>query len=335
MNRMAVFALMLVALYATSVMSTQVQKSLVVRFLDQEEKPVPGVKLRVYDGPNVLRGKAATFRMETAIADENGVAQLKGFFDRLPEESSYWIEVFQQNDAKWRAPNRLIGRGASLAKSNLQNPLIELNAGTESVEITITLRQECPIDVEIVDAETGDRKHFAQLLFKDNRVRDWTLAALQDYVADPGGEDPGRIGLDFFTTIVPEMNESRFMATREGYFPVEFRLPEKPDPSRTVRHRVELVPAPPIELTIVDESDAPIVGAELHYIGPDVRGSVMRVEPSNQEGKILLKYPELGELAQYRIKHFKGEVDVSAKEWLQARVDTKDTKIIEAVVQLR
>ncbi|MCM2372747.1 hypothetical protein [Aporhodopirellula aestuarii] len=131
------------------------------------------------------------------------------------------------------------------------------------------------------------------------------------------------------------MSESRFMATREGYFPVEFRLREKLDPLRTVRHLVELVPAPPIELTIVDDSGAPLVGAELQYIGPDVRGSIMRVEPSNQQGNIAMRYPELGKLARYRVKHRVGEMEVSAKNWLNAHDDKKRSRPIEAVIQLR
>ncbi|WP_425396568.1 M56 family metallopeptidase [Aeoliella sp.] len=313
---------------------SQPDDSLVVKLRDKDGNPIPNVKLRVYDGQNVWSGQAAKYKMEQVVSNAEGDAVLDGFFERIPEGAGYWIEIFRQEGANWSPPKRLIGWAAGLTKLHAENPLINTKEIAGGLEITLTLREKCPADIEIVDAATGKRKHFAQLLFKDDRVDNWTVAALQDYVGDPGGEDVGRLGLDFFTTLIPEMSTAQFMATREGYYPVEFQLSEQLSPEKTVHQRVELKPAPSIELTILDANDTPVVGAQLEYLGPNLRGSYSPVKPSDDAGKIALKYPELGALARYRIKHSGGEVEVDAKAWLEGHDDLDSAETIKATVRL-
>ena len=114
--------------------------------------------------------------MEMADSDATGKVTFPKLFERMPEKSGYWIEIFQKEGAKWRAPKRLIGYGTSLTRLHVENPLITSRVNSGGLEITVTLREECPTDIEIVDAATGRRKHFAQLWFRDDRVKTWTVA---------------------------------------------------------------------------------------------------------------------------------------------------------------
>ena len=296
------------------------QSSLIVKLIDKDGKPIPNVKVQVYDGQSFWRGGLPHFKTEFAVTDSMGNAVLPKFFERMPAKADYWIQISRKEGVLWQPPNPLIGRGTNLTKLHAGNPLVETQEKADSFEITVTLIQECPTDIAIVDAITGKREHFAQLLFKDDRVNQWTVAALQDYIGDPGGDDADRLGLKFYTTLIAAMNDARFMATREGYYPVEFQLPEKLSPEKVVQKQVELKPASQIELTILDPTGAPAVGAKLEYIGPDVRGSYRPVKPSDDNGKMTLNYPELGELARWRITHSNGWADVEAKPLLEQDV---------------
>ncbi|MEL6105418.1 MAG: M56 family metallopeptidase [Planctomycetota bacterium] len=301
-------------------------QSLILKLVDNDGRGVPGLKTRIYDGQKVWTGNPARYKMEHATTDIEGAAVFAGFFQRLPERAGYWIEIFHPENNRWRIPKRLIGWRNRL--SNVSDPLITTQENQQGFTITVTLREECPTELDILDAETGQRKHFAQLLFKDARVEDWTLAALQDYIGDPGGDDVSKLGLDFFTTIVPEMSKSEFMATREGYYPVEFALPDLAL-DRTVRRRVELQPAPEIELTVIDRDGKPCVNAKLEYLGPKARGSVRPIKPSDEQGRITLPFPELGKYARYRVSHQRGTTEFSGS--LFATPDSPVEKPIEVL----
>ncbi|MEO1529925.1 MAG: M56 family metallopeptidase [Planctomycetota bacterium] len=282
------------------------EPSLILKLVDKEDHAITGVKARVYDGQRVWTGQQARYEMEHATTNTNGEAIFKGFLKRLPEGAGYWIEVFHPKDNQWRIPKRIVGWGDRLGNDG--DPLITTQKNDGNFTIAVTLREECPAEVEIVDAKTRRKVHFAQLLFTDERVDDWTLAALQDYIGDPGGDDPSELGLDFYTTLVPEMSKSRFMATREGYFPIEFDLPEL-SLDGTVQKTLELNPAPEVELRIIDSDGKPCPNAKIEYLGPNARGSVRPVQPSDDQGRIKMRYPEFGHHARYRVVHEKGSIE--------------------------
>lgn len=286
-------------------------RSLLVELQDVDGKPVSKTRIRVFDGNSYWAGRQQRYKMQIAKTNSEGLATFDDFFNIIPDRAGYWIQVFREKGESWRAPGRLSGRGLSLSKSDSGNPLVQSTVNEDGLRIVITLREECSTDIKIIDATTGKRRHFAQLLFKDERVDDWTLAALQDYVGDPGGDDPSRLGLDFFTTMIPEMSDTLFMATREGYYPVEFRLKEKLRVDKKLQQVVELKRAPLIELTVLGVDGNPTKDAKLKYSGPDMRGSYGPTRPTDKNGRTFFLYPELGRLARYDIVHQDGIGDFS------------------------
>ncbi|GAB5403175.1 MAG: hypothetical protein Aurels2KO_14060 [Aureliella sp.] len=289
----------------------QVGSSLLVALRDVDGKPVTKTRVRLYDGKSFYAGRPPKFKMQIVATDAKGIAKFNDFFKKVPGRVGYWIDVFRDKDAAWRPPQRLVGWEMDLSKSVLEDPLMQSEKTAQGLRIDITLRQECPTDIEIVDSTNGKRRHFAQLFFKDDRVDDWTRAALQDYVGDPGGDDPSRLGLDFSTTLVPEMSDAQFMATRQGYYPLQFKLKEKLRVDKKLRQRISLVPAPLIELTILDASGKPVQDARLKYLGPDMRGSYRTASPTDAQGRVLLLYPELGRMARFMVTHPSGTCEFS------------------------
>lgn len=302
--------------------------SLMVKLQDNDGKPVVGALVLVYDGNNFWAGQPVLFQQESGRTNENGIVEFAGIGSRIPRGKSCRVQVQPLEGADWQA--RYVYLGIHKGEKVGSDPLIAVEkSSSDDLAVTFTLREPCPIDVAIVDAKTNERIHFAQLLFKDDRVKEWIPAALQDYVG--GNDDPTRLGLNFRTTMIPERSDAQFMATHEGFYPTEFQLNQKLTPNKKLVQRVKLKPAPPIELTILQPDGKPAVGAKLKYVGLNIRGSYSPIQPTDAQGRTTLKFPELGELARWKITHPSGEAEVDAKWWLKDHVEGE---AIEAKVRL-
>lgn len=173
----------------------------------------------------------------------------------------------------------------------------------------------------------------AYLLFKDNRVDDWTLAGFQDYEQD--NDEPGKIAMQHYTTFVPEMSDAKFIAIREGHAPREFSFPRKLEPDHTLAMTLKLSEAPDIRLSVRTQEGGPAVGARLVYLGPEPRGPFRPVSPADEDGMIEIRFPAWGRKAEYRIEHESGVSEVTAADWIPQGDDASVTKAIEATVVLR
>jgi len=303
-------------------------QSLTVKLQDKDGQPIAGGKVLVYDGNNFWAGQPVEFKQESASTNDSGVATFDQIASRIPQGKSCRVQVQPLDGAAWKPRHVTLGvhRGTRAGS----DPLIELETDESGNRVvTFTLREHCPLDLEIVDATTDKPIHFAQLLFDDDRVPDWTLAALQDYAGD--NDDPTRLGLDFSTTMVAEMSGARFMATCEGYYPREFALGEKLSPDKTVTKRIELKPAPTIQAAVFQPDGKPAVGAKFSYVGPKRRGSYSPIQATDAEGRTTIQFPELGELARWRVTHATGETEVEARWYLRDHVEGEP---IEAKIRL-
>lgn len=302
--------------------------SLVVKLQDENGKPIAGGKVLVYDGNNFWAGQPVKFKQESASTNDKGVATFDQIASRIPRGNSCRVQVQSLDGAAWKPRHVTLGvhRGTRAGS----DPLINLETDDSNNRVvTFTLRKHCPLDLEIVDSATGKPIHFAQLLFNDDRVPDWTLAALQDYAGD--NDDPTRLGLDFSTTLIPEMSDAKFMATCEGYYPHEFTLDEQLSPDKTLTKRIELKPAPTIQAAVFQPGGKPAVGAKFRYVGPKRRGSYFPIQATDAEGRTTIQFPELGELARWRVAHATGETEVEARWYLRDHVEGEP---IEAKIRL-
>lgn len=302
--------------------------SLTVKLQDENGQPIAGAKVLVYDGNNFWAGQSVEFKQESASTNDSGVATFDQIASRIPQGKSCRVQVQSLDGAAWKPRHVTLGvhRGTRAGS----DPLINLKTDDSNNRVvTFTLREHCPLDLEIVDATTGKPIHFAQLLFDDDRVEGWTLAALQDYAGD--NDDPTRLGLDFSTTITPEMSGAKFMATCEGYYPHEFTLDEQLSPDKTVTKRIELRAAPTIAVTVTQPDGKLAVGAKFSYVGPKRRGSYSPIQATDAEGRTTIQFPELGELARWRVSHPTGETEVEARWYLRDHIEGES---IEAKIRL-
>ena len=274
--------------------------SLTVNARDKEGQPVVGAKVIVYDGNSFFTGQQAKFEQASGVTDALGTWVLDDLADHIPKEGSYRVCVYGPKQSGLSVRYAVLHKGKLLSK----NPLIQVVKDVaNNINVTFTLRKACPLDFHIVDATTGKWIHSAQVLYKYNRVGDWVPCSMQD-----SGERQENL-----TTIVPEMSDADFLAIREGYYPQQFKLDESLSPEKEVTKRIELQPAPLIELTVLDAEGKPAAGAKLEYLGPDSRHAYWPIKPADGAGRISLKYPELGELARYRVTHDRGTALFTAK----------------------
>ena len=113
-----------------------------------------------------------------------------------------------------------------------------------------------------------------------------------------------------FTTIVEEMSDAKYLAVRQGYFPVEFKLDQELAKDRETKQRVVMEPAPAIRLTVLRPDGQVASGAKLEYLTPvPKRGGAYTTEkPTDTAGQTTLKYPGLGKQIRYKITPRSGTV---------------------------
>lgn len=302
---------------ATAASALLKSNTLRVRLYDKQGRPVTDATVDVYDGNSFWAGTPTKFEQKSARTNKSGQAVFSGILDHIPADSSYRVEVQRTKDARWQERYVYVYQGKQLGA----DPLIRVNKlDRGSVDVSFSLRESCGLEFQVSVSKTEKRIDSAQILFRDGRVSNWTQCSLQD---SDGQRD--------FTTIVPEMSTARFLATREGYYPREFKLSEELSPDRLVRQRIELEPAPLIELTVLTPDGKPAVGAQLKYLGPKSRFAYREVKPADSAGKILFKYPELGELARFRITHTQGAAEFRATNLPEPSWEASETPEISTL----
>lgn len=291
--------------------------------VDADKKPIPSLKIDVYDGKNPT---PTPIRLSSDAAGE--------FQATLPFDD---FSLFVRSPDQYEEIGRL---QFSRSRADLGSPHVVMSKNGNKVKLLITLQLRYNAVFQLVDARSGRLVANAAVFFKEDQ-ESWE----NSLEGDPDSTSPWQLyqvlnkgSIDFRERTSQVLEHADILVFATGYQPLRLKLNETLVRGRTLEKRLELPPLPALEFTVVTPDGKPAAGVVFETVPPDetlvyeeyseifrfkerIKHVLDIAATTDEHGTAKIESPAFGQSISYRLRHTTGYAELNPRN-LKASGDT-------------
>ena len=294
--------------------------SIRVRTVDEQQQPLAGVNVFVYDRNHYMAGGEVEFERIDGRTGENGWVDL----GPLPQEYFCVQTGASGNVSGGYAVLSRYGNEFQHTKPARPNVLLETTK--EFLNVTFVFREHCPIDFKPVDAANGEPLQFVDIFYFDQNAERWWNVA----VVDGGGQHAFS---HFFSGLV----DCPMRASGAGYEPVDFRIAGPLQPDETYVQRIEIKRREDVRLRIVAPDGTLASGARIKFVYPQGLDCFSDFPNAvDDKGTLIIPYPPHPDVGTLQVSHASGSANVKLTRLRETQpMELDDRKVLPLDVRLQ